>query len=235
MSFAELKPPLPPWPQLRTTASKSSNHWHDIVLSIELPRSPRRGSSPPLGQKGVWNDDLGDTNVAYGNKPVGPSGGIPYHAAHVASNQRKFPENAGYLPVNKESWKIKKRLREFLIGRKPAKQDCIKDHKPPNVQSMPGSSDQERKSRTTVKLLPDEEGEEEQNLLRKASQMATMPDATGLIKIYANMDPSESPTSSRETLQSIVKFAKRKSKKGKSHKSAAIHDTSAKTVAGSST
>ena len=167
--------------------------------SVPLPEQPGRGSPPPLGSKGVITDDVGDTHAFYGSNK---QSGIPHHAAHVASNQAQFPENKGLFPVNNDSPAAKKKLREDIIGNKPSEPGSSRDHKPPNVQKLPGTT-QERKDRSTTKNLPTSESDKEFRLLGTANSKANARGSTGNIAIHPHIDPNDSRPSTRNSLNSL--------------------------------
>lgn len=123
--------------------------------NVPLPPENSHRDTQPKGQKGVFNDAIGDTHARYGNKPK-TGGGIPYHADHVETNLKQHSENT-VLPVNNLAKGASDKLRDQMIGNKPSEPRMSRDYKPPNVQDMPGASTAERKDRTTTKNLPNSE------------------------------------------------------------------------------
>ncbi|MCJ1250521.1 hypothetical protein MMC30_007749 [Trapelia coarctata] len=170
--------------------------------NVPLPPENSHGNPPAPGKKGVWNDAIGDTHAAYGNAPLN-QGGIPYHAEHVKSNQEKFPGNRKPFPVNNDNQATKQRLRDDIIGNKPSVPGMSRDHKPPNVQKMPGLSTAERKALSTTKNLPTTESNAEMRLLGQAHQYANRKDANGMVQLHPNIDENQSRASSRASLISV--------------------------------
>ena len=171
--------------------------WSEPASSnpAKLPLPPQKGSSnpPPPGHKGVWVDDIGDTHAAYGDDR---KHGIPKHAAHVDRNYNKHPTNDQPFPVNPESQEDKDMMRKFLIANKPTEEGKARDHKPPNVQALPGSWE-DRKRLTTVHNLPGTESAKEGGLLGGAYRAAKGPGASGMIQVDSNKGKGpNSPTSS---------------------------------------
>ncbi|MCJ1435953.1 Glutamine-rich protein 2 [Xylographa pallens] len=163
------------------------------------------GTQPPPGEAGSWNDHAGNTHAAYGNHPLGQgdSGGIPYHAGHVETNQAQHPGNAGLFPVNNDNAATKKKLREDIIGNKPTEPGMSRDHKPPNIQKMPGLTTAQRKGVSSTKNLPTGESNAEWKLLGQANTNAHRPGATGQLQLHPNIDSDTSRASSRQSLQSL--------------------------------
>ena len=174
-----------------------------LAWSMDSLRSP----TPPLGHSGVHVDDNKDVVMSYGNHP---DRGIPQHAYHVESNFAKHPGNADAFPVNRAGQQAKKELRGLMIDRKQGIPGHSKDHKPPNVQDMPGLTPQQRKDRTTVKNLPTSESNKEWDLAGKGWAAAMKPGTSGKIRLNPHIDPNiPRPASEASTLNSVPGGASR--------------------------
>ena len=173
---------------------------HPNPANVPLPPAHEQGYQPASGYSGLHRDSVGDTNVYYGSKPV-EQGGIPKHAAHVEYNYNKHPSNNQPLPVNEDTRKDKDKLRSDMISKKPPKTGKHRDHKPANVQKLPGSNE-DRKAVNTVQHLPPKESHKEAVLLGKAKGYANHPDASGQIKVNPNRASSDSDPSTEESVHS---------------------------------
>ena len=184
---------------------------HTDPANVPLPPTNEYGTPPPSGRAGSYNDAIGDTHAAYGNHPVSANplaagglglGGLPKHASHLEYNYNKHPMNNDFFPVNNAGGPANQRLRDNLIANKPKEDGMSRDHKPPNVQNIPGTA-QQRHDRTTVQNLPSHESKGEMRLLGMAKSNANRQGASGMIHLSPNIDESRSRASSQASIHSL--------------------------------
>ena len=70
---------------------------HDVVFAVPRPSRDATPQDAPLpGRSGTSVDSQGKATAYYGDDF------LPQHMRHVEDNQKEFPQNAGYFPVNSD-------------------------------------------------------------------------------------------------------------------------------------